>query len=209
MRMSAGPTPPRAPDTTSRVVGSGAQSTEAAAIRSAVATAVPDGASILPSWWVSTISAVSNHGAANSANRIISTAPMAKLGATKQLLVLKTSRNAARSSSPRPLVPTTACTPAAASTGSVARLASATVKSTTTSTPGPASSKSSTLAATVTPLTSEPGADGSAAATSVRPSASWTASATARPMRPATPSTPTRIGPESFVPMGPRLPVDV
>ena len=35
------------------------------------------------------ISAVSNHGAASSAKRIISTAPMAKFGAMTQLLVVK------------------------------------------------------------------------------------------------------------------------
>ena len=43
--------------------------------------AVPDGASIFWSWWSSMISAVSKYGAASSANRIISTAPIAKLGA--------------------------------------------------------------------------------------------------------------------------------
>ena len=35
------------------------------------------------------ISAVSNHGAASSAKRIIRTAPMAKFGAMRQLLVVK------------------------------------------------------------------------------------------------------------------------
>ncbi len=40
--MSAGPAAPLAPAITTRVVGSGAQSAEAAAIRSAVAIAVPD-----------------------------------------------------------------------------------------------------------------------------------------------------------------------
>ena len=70
---------PRA--TTLLVVGSGAQSPEAAAMRSAVCIAVPDGASIFWSWCSSMISAVSKYGAASSAKRIISTAPMAKLGA--------------------------------------------------------------------------------------------------------------------------------
>ncbi len=50
--------------------------------------AVPEGASSLPSWCSSTISAVSKKGAANSAKRIMSTAPMAKLGATTQLASL-------------------------------------------------------------------------------------------------------------------------
>ena len=67
-------------------VGSGAHSDEAAAIRCAVATAVPDGASILASWCSSMISAVSKNGAAISAKRIISTALIAKLAAMTQLL---------------------------------------------------------------------------------------------------------------------------
>ena len=46
--------------------------------------AVPEGASTLASWCSSIISAVANHGAAISAKRIMSTAPMAKLGATTQ-----------------------------------------------------------------------------------------------------------------------------
>ena len=76
----------RAPATTSVVVGSGAQSALAAAIRSTVRMAVPEGESTLASWWNSMTSAVSNHGAASSAKRIIKMAPMAKLGAIRQLL---------------------------------------------------------------------------------------------------------------------------
>ena len=49
-------------------------------MRSAVAMAVPDGASTFSSWWSSMISAVSKNGAASSAKRIISTALIAKLG---------------------------------------------------------------------------------------------------------------------------------
>ena len=60
-------------------------SARAAAMPSAVRSEVPDGASRLASWWSSTISALSNHGAASAAKRIISTAPMAKLAATMQL----------------------------------------------------------------------------------------------------------------------------
>ena len=191
-RMPAGPAPPRAPGTTSRSVGSSAQSGDAAAMRSAVARAVPEGASTLPSWCSSMTSAVSNQGAAISAKRCISTAPMAKLGTIRQALDVKAASSAARSSSPRPLVPTTACTPAAASTPRLARLASATVKSTTTSTP--TLSRSPMSSTRVTPETSAPGADGSAAATRTIPSAAVTASATIRPIRPAAPSTPTRIG---------------
>ena len=58
-----------------------AQSFDAAAMRCAVSIAVPDGASIFWSWWSSMISAVSKNGAASSAKRIISTAPIAKFGA--------------------------------------------------------------------------------------------------------------------------------
>ena len=50
-------------------------------MRCAVVTAVPDGASTLPSWCSSMISAVSKHGAASSAKRIISTALIAKFEA--------------------------------------------------------------------------------------------------------------------------------
>ena len=57
--MPAAPRPPRAPATGVSVVGSSAQSPDAAAIRSAVAMAVPDGASIFWSWCSSMISAVS------------------------------------------------------------------------------------------------------------------------------------------------------
>ena len=72
------------PPTVSTRVGSAPHSADAAAMRLAVNRAVPEGASTLASWCSSMISAVSNHGAASSAKRIISTAPMAKLGATTQ-----------------------------------------------------------------------------------------------------------------------------
>ena len=80
-RIPPAPSPPRAPSATVFVVGSGAQSADAAAMRSAVCIAVPDGASIFWSWCSSMISAVSKYGAASSAKRIISTAPIAKFGA--------------------------------------------------------------------------------------------------------------------------------
>ena len=47
--------------------------------------AVPDGASTLSSWCSSMISTPSMKGAASSAKRAISTAPIAKLAATTQL----------------------------------------------------------------------------------------------------------------------------
>ncbi len=58
-RIPPGPAPPRAPGTTSCFVGSAAHSSDAAAIRRAVAIAVPLGASALALWWNSMISAVS------------------------------------------------------------------------------------------------------------------------------------------------------
>ncbi len=54
-------------------------------MRCAVAMAVPDGASIFWSWCSSMISTLSKYGAACSANRIISTAPIAKFGAITAL----------------------------------------------------------------------------------------------------------------------------
>ena len=90
--MPAGPDAPRAPSTTSFSVGSSPHLSEAAAMRSTVSIAVPDGASTLRSWCSSMTSAVSNHGAASSANRIISTAPMAKFGAMRQLLRVNRAR---------------------------------------------------------------------------------------------------------------------
>ena len=51
-------------------------------IISAVRAAVPEGASSLPAWWSSTISARSMWREASAAKRIMSTAPIAKLGAT-------------------------------------------------------------------------------------------------------------------------------
>ena len=66
------------------MVGSAAQSDDASAMRSTVFIAVPEGASTFWSWCSSMTSAVSKNGAAISAKRIISTAPMAKFGATMQ-----------------------------------------------------------------------------------------------------------------------------
>ena len=54
----------------------------AAATASAVAAAVPDGASALPSWCSSMISTAGRYRAACAANRCISAAPIAKFGAT-------------------------------------------------------------------------------------------------------------------------------
>ena len=69
-------------------------------MRSTVSIAVPEGASTFWSWCSSMISAVSKNGAASSAKRIISTAPMAKFGATTQLLRARTAAAARRSRPP-------------------------------------------------------------------------------------------------------------
>ena len=55
----------------------------ARAMPSAVCTAVPEGASFLFGWWNSTTSAESKYGAAISASFMVSTAEMAKFGATR------------------------------------------------------------------------------------------------------------------------------
>ena len=106
------------------VVGSGAQSADAAAIRSTVSIAVPDGASTFWSWCSSMISAVSKYGAAISANRIMSTAPIAKFGAITQLLVVNAAAKRSKSSSVKPVVPTTAWMPCSASHRRFSRAAS-------------------------------------------------------------------------------------
>ena len=134
--------PPRAPGVITVVVGSSAQSLDAAAMRCAVSAAVPDGASIFWLWCSSMISAVSKNGAAISANRIINTAPTAKFGTIAAFAVdaSNNSANSASSSSVNPVVPTTACTPcAAAPTDVLARRASSTVKSTATWAPATSS----------------------------------------------------------------------
>src|SRR5205823_8825132 len=81
--------------------------------RSAVARAVPDGASFLPSWWSSTISARGRYSAAASANLVISTAPIAKFGTTSSCSERSNaSASSCSSSAPAsPLVPTIAGTP--------------------------------------------------------------------------------------------------
>ena len=114
-------------------MGSAAHSADAAAMRSAVSIAVPDGASIFASWCSSMISAVSNHGAASSAIRIIRIAPIAKFGAIRQLLRVKAPLSRSRSSSVKPVVPTTAWMPCSAAKARFSRAASRWVKSTTTS----------------------------------------------------------------------------
>ena len=95
-----------------------------------------------------------------------------------------------RSSSVKPVVPTTACMPCMASHGSVRRAASATVKSTTTSHAASANVRRSP------PITSplrccSPAANGSTPATKSRSSAASIAAQTAAPIRPPAPLTPT------------------
>src|SRR3954451_23391611 len=198
--MPPAPTPPRAPSTTVVVVGSADHSAEAVAIRWTVSMAVPDGASTFWSWWSSITSALSKYGAASSAKRIMSTAPMAKFGAITALALeaAKRSRKASRSASPNPVVPTTACTPWSAHQLTFSRAASTTVKSTATS--APASASASALraicmldASTPNWRRSMPAWSGSTAATSSSCGSPSTARHTVAPMRPAAPKTATLI----------------
>src|SRR5665213_593118 len=210
--MPPGPAPPRAPSTTTVEVASGANpsfpaDTRAAAMPSAVRRDVPEGASRLASWWSSMISALSNHGAAMAANRIIRTAPMAKLAATMQLAPptdpgTNSSARSSRSSSVNPVVPTTAWMPADAQWARVVLEISREVKSTTTSTS--AAERVDTSATTVTPseagpdvptrsATVDPAYPGSAAATSSSPGRFSTVRQTSRPIRPPAPTTPTHM----------------
>src|SRR3954449_13162030 len=146
---------------------------------SAVRAAVPLGASTLRSWCSSMISARRMYCDACAAKRIISTAPIAKFGATK---TLPPPLSPASSAGSQPVVPTTACTPPRTHARAFAEAVSGTVKSTTTS-QSPRISVSSTPSA------------GSARPASAMSSAPSTASHTVWPMRPAAPATPTRIGP--------------
>ena len=190
--MPAGPAPPRAPSTTSCRVGSGAQSGDAAAMRRAVIIAVPEGASALASWCSSMTSAVSKNGAASSAKRIISTAPMAKFAAIRQLDRVNADRSAAMSSSVKPVVPTTACSPCSAHQATLARAASRTVRSTATSTS--AASMAARSSATAIPAIVPPARLRATAATSSSSGSAAMAAHAVVPIRPVAPNTPTRSG---------------
>jgi len=140
------------------------------------------------------ISAVSNHGAAISANRIISTAEMAKLGAITQFgpsAAPNVDSNSSKSSAVNPVVPTTAWIPCMPSHGSVFRAAPATVKSTTAS--HRASANAWRCSSTVTPEIDSPAPPGSTPATKTRSGSAATAAQMVRPIRPATPLTPILI----------------
>ncbi len=78
------------------------------------------------------ISASGMCGAIVWATTIISTAPIAKLGATKQLAV-DASAAARAASRSKPVVPTTTWTPAARHSSTLASAVAGTLKSTTTS----------------------------------------------------------------------------
>ena len=83
----------------------------------------------MASWWSSMISALARCRAACAANCIMSTAPMAKLGATNTLAPVRPRS----SSTSKPVVPITAWTPAATACLALSRAVSGTVKSTSTS----------------------------------------------------------------------------
>src|SRR3954470_2149783 len=151
----------------------------AAAISSWVRFAVPEGASSLLSWWSSTISHSGMCLAIACEASISSTAPIAKLGATKQLACADSAAARAASRS-KPVVPTTAWTPACRQVRTFSSAVSGTVKSTRTSASGRTS------------LSSVPSA-GSALPVSSSPLASSTASQTVAPIFPAAPATATLI----------------
>src|SRR5215211_1483424 len=148
----------------------------ASRIRSAVRLAVPEGASSFCSWWSSITSHSGMWAAAWRANSIISTAPIAKLGATNRLAG-PTPSNAEKSA---PVVPITQWTPASRQVRALSTAASGVEKSTTTS---------------ASPNTSprEVSSCGSTRPTSAMSSVPSTASRTVRPMRPAAPDTATLI----------------
>src|SRR3954454_12164257 len=171
---------PRAPSSSCVVASGEGLFARACATSSAVRRAEPLGASTLLGWCSSTISTESKYGAAVAANRIINTAPMPKLGATRtprEGTSDSQSRSVASRSSSMPVVPTTTSSPWSRHQRMLSITASGVVKSTTTwaSRSGPRSSSASTPA------------------TSSMSSAASTARQTSLPMRPCAPSTPTRI----------------
>src|SRR5438445_2727856 len=103
-----------------------------AASRLAVESAVPDGASSLSAWWSSMISTASKCGAAISARCIITTAPMAKFGATipPTPLALHAVSSLSTSDVDRPVVPTTGEAPAATAASALCMASDGRVKST-------------------------------------------------------------------------------
>ena len=105
-------------------------------MRSAVATAVPDGESAFPAWCASTISIDSNQVAACSANLAASTAPTEKFG-TISTAGASGSRFARREvirSLDHPLVPTRTGSPASVAAATTAGDTCGSVTSTTAST---------------------------------------------------------------------------
>src|SRR5690606_32793420 len=117
-----------------------------------------------------------------SLNRINSTAPSAKLGATRTPTCgcdASSCSTAASFSSSKPLVPTTTLMPASTQNRTLSSTASGCVKSTATCAPASVNAVS--------------GSSTSTRATSCKSSAPSTASHTVEPTRPAAPSTPTLI----------------
>ena len=120
-------------------IGAPSASARAAATSSAVRVAVPLGASTLSGWCSSTISTDSKYGAALAANRIISTAPMEKFGATSTRTSGRSASQlrgpASSRSSSKPVVPTTTSMPCRTQNSTFCMTAPGWVKSTATSAP--------------------------------------------------------------------------
>ena len=183
---------PARPATTSCGSGRAPTSARPPAMRCTVIIAVPDGASALASWCSSITSAVSKYGAASSAKRIISTAPMAKLGATRQLLVVKALASSSRSAAVKPVVPTTAWTPWSAHQRAFSRAAASDREVDGHLDAGLGHGAGDRAPRRPRRRTS-PAWAGSTAATSSRSGSAATASHTVVPIRPPAPNTPTRI----------------
>src|SRR5215831_3967981 len=185
-------TVPRAPSSCV-VVASGLAPRPAAArapeIIAAVLAAVPDGASTLPAWCSSTTSAESKNRAACSANLIISTAPIEKLGTTRTLGRLASASPVTPAEPParlaasaslgpsKPEVPMTTFRPACTHQARFSITAAGLVKSTTTSHLASGSRESPT----------------STSAASSRSACDRTVWPTSEPILPLAPSTPTLI----------------
>ena len=148
--------------------------------------AVPLGASALLGWCSSTISTESKYRAASLANRIMSTAPIPKLGATTTPTPDASAshpRISSRRDASRPVVPTTTLTPCSTHQRTLSMTASGWVKST----------------ATVAPEIDVMSSSRSTVAARVSPSAASTALHTSDPIRPRAPSTATAIGAEALM----------
>ena len=164
----------------------------------AVRTAVPLGASFLPSWCISTISTSGKNLPASLANCIMSTAPVVKLGAKKSFAppAEHSSQAARMSSRETPVVPLTTWTPRPRAQRMFARAASGWLKSTMTSGAHASMAAARSSVQANSPSEQEtvwPACRGAWHPTTCMSSAAATAFTTHVPMRPFAPETSTLI----------------